>query len=403
MKMDRTRAATLGLLAPAALALAMSADTSYRFLGTALDITNETERALLCGVAEAAIVALTVYAWATRTKGPAYLAYAAVLVQAVPAFQVSGGVGGPVRVILGPVLLAVLLHLLLGLELRMSGDRSDGLMGAALREVRERVTASLGIGRRGADSAAIARSRAADRAVDLADAVAVAKGRTRTRRAARLAAAIDAARHGLDGAEADAAEAAIVSRVVRRKSVTGLAEIPVRHDWTATLAPRAAVVPAEVPAPAAVVPEPAELPAAEVPAVVPAEVPQVPPVQVPAPAAEVPQVPAEGPEVRAEVPPLALVAPEAPAPAGRSADVSALVKAGSADVPAERPAPARGAATRAVRQLIKGGTTDPETIRTDLEGRGLKVPTDRYIRRLVSEARNNGTVGRNNGTNGPYL
>lgn len=241
MPMTRTRAATAGLLVPAALALAMSADTSYRFLGTALDITNDVERALLCGVAEAAIVALTVYAWATRTKGPAYLAYAAVLVQAVPAFQVSGGVGGPVRVVLGPVLLAVMLHLLLGLELRMSGEKSDGILGAALRELRERVTAYLGIGRRGADSAAIARSRAADRAVDLADLVAVAKPGTRkhSRRAAKLAAAIDAARHGLDATEATEAEAAIVSRVVRRKSVAGLATIATRHDWTATLpAPR---------------------------------------------------------------------------------------------------------------------------------------------------------------------
>ena len=236
----RAKAATLGLLAPAALALGMSADTSYRFLGTALAITDHTERALLCGVAEAAIVALTIYAWATRTKGPAYLAYAAVLVQSVPAFGVSGATGGPIRVILGPVLLAVMLHLLLGLELRMSGARSDSLAAAALRELRERVTASLGIGRRGADSAAIARSRAADRAVDLADQVADAKGkRARSRRAAKLAAAIDAARHGLESTEADAAEAVIVSRVVRRKSVAGLATIATRHDWTATLsAPR---------------------------------------------------------------------------------------------------------------------------------------------------------------------
>lgn len=235
-RMSRTQAATWGLLVPASLSLAMSADTSYRFLETALQITNETERLILCGVAEAAIIALTVYAWATRTKGPAYLAYAAVLVQAIPAFQVSGGVGGPVRVVLGPVLLAVLLHLLLGLELRMSGAKSNGLLASALRELRERLTAFLGIGRRGADSAAIARSRAADRAVDLADAVASAKwDRTRARRAAKLAAAMDAARHGLDADEAAEAEALIVARVVRRKSVTGLAEIQARHDWAVSL------------------------------------------------------------------------------------------------------------------------------------------------------------------------
>jgi hypothetical protein len=237
MEVNRTKAALFGLLVPTALALGMSADTSYRFMKTALEITGHGERAVLCGTAEAAIIALTVYAWATRTKAPAYLAYAAVLVQAIPAFRVSGAVGGPVRVIFGPVLLAVMLHLLLGLEVRMSGRKRDGLVASALRELRERLTAYLGIGRRGADSAAIARSRAADRAVNLADQVATAKPGTNrhARLSARLAAAIDAARHGLSPAEADRAEAAIVARVVRRKSVAGLAAIDVTHDWTSAL------------------------------------------------------------------------------------------------------------------------------------------------------------------------
>jgi hypothetical protein len=241
-RMSRTQAATWGLLVPAALALAMSADTSYRFMETALQITDETERMILCGVAEAAIVALTVYAWATRTKGPAYLAYAAVLVQAVPAFTVSGSVGGPVRVVLGPVLLAVLLHLLLGLELRMSGARSNGLLASAMRELRERLVAFLGIGRRGADSAAIARSRAADRAVALADRVAAARTkRGRNRLSARLAEQIDAARHGLTPEQAERAEAAIVARVVRRKSAASLAGTNARHDWSLSLVPAPAV------------------------------------------------------------------------------------------------------------------------------------------------------------------
>lgn len=249
-RMSRTQAATWGLLVPAAMAMAMSADTSYRFLETALQIINHTERVVLCGVAEAAIVALTVYAWATRTKGPAYLAYAVVLVQAIPAFTVSGGVGGPVRVAFGPVLLAVLLHLLLGLELRMSGEASNGLLATALRELRERLVAFLGIGRRGADSAAIARSRAADRAVDLADRLEAAKpgSRKHTRLTARLAAEIDAARHGLSPADATDAEAAIVARVVRRKSVKSLATIKSRHDWTLSLVPAPAVPLSPVPA-----------------------------------------------------------------------------------------------------------------------------------------------------------
>lgn len=238
MAVNRTRAAALGLLLPTSLGLGMSADTSYRFLGTALQITGHGERGVLCGTAESAVIALTVYAWATRTRIPAYLAYAAVLVQAIPAFRISGAVGGPVRVIFGPVLLAVMLHLLLGLELRMSGRKSDGLVASAFRELRERLTAYLGIGRRGADSAAIARSRAADRAVDLVDRVAAAKegGWNHGRLSARLAASIDAARHGLSPADADRAEAAIVARVVRRKSVTSLASIGVTHDWTTSLA-----------------------------------------------------------------------------------------------------------------------------------------------------------------------
>ena len=173
-----------------------------------------------------------------------------------------------------------------------------------------------------------------------------------------------------------------MARVVRRKSVAGLATISVRHDWTATLAPRTAEVPEPAELPTAVVPAEVPAPAPEVPAPAPAEVPAV----VPAATAEVPQVPAE-------VPPLALVTPEAPAPSGRSADVSALVKAGSAEVPAERPAPSRGAATRAARDLIAAGTTDPGTIRERLEGRGIVPPSERYIRRLVSNARNNDRTG----------
>ncbi|WP_217552030.1 hypothetical protein [Streptomyces sp. GbtcB6] len=229
----RKLAATLGLLVPAVMALGMSADTSYRFLGTVLRITAPAERGALCGTAEAAVIALALYAWAAGARSAAWLAYGVVLVQAVPAFEISGGMGGAVRTALGPVLLAVLLHLLLGLELRLSGTYRSGLVGDALREVRERLTAYLGIGRRGADSAAIARSRAADRAVVLADRVAGTKTGTRryARRTAALADAVDRARHGLNPKDSRAAESAIVARVVRRKSAGDLAVIDVRHDW----------------------------------------------------------------------------------------------------------------------------------------------------------------------------
>lgn len=223
----RAQIVTAGLLVPAALGLAMSASTSFRFAGVRLGITDLAERLTLCGTAEAAIVALTLHAWGTRSKVSAWLAYCLVGVQAIPAFSVSGGAGGLVRIVLGPVLLALCLHLLLGLELKFSGEKSTGLLATAGRELRERLVARLGIGRRGADSAAIARSRAADRAVQLAS------GRKLGKRAAtRLAVAIDSAQHGLGEADAAAAEAAIVARVVRRKSVAGLHSLEARHVWT---------------------------------------------------------------------------------------------------------------------------------------------------------------------------
>lgn len=223
---SRARIATAALVVPAAMALALSASTSYRFAGRTLGITDVAERMGLCGVAEALILGFTAHSWATKSKGSAWTAYAIVVVQAVPAFSVSGGAGGIVRIVLGPIALAVTLHRLLGIEAKLSGAVSNGLLASAGREIRERLTARLGIGRRGTDSADIARSRAADRAVRLAS-----RRKLGNRGAARLANAVDAARHGLAGLEADAAEAEVVARVVRRKSVADLHNLTARHQW----------------------------------------------------------------------------------------------------------------------------------------------------------------------------
>lgn len=166
------------------------------------------------------------------------------------ALQVAGSpLVAAVRFGGGPLAALLLFHSLLGLELRHQGGQSAGLLAAAGREIRERVTSRLGIGRRGADSAEIARSRAADRAVRLAS-----RRRLGSRAASRLAAAVDAARHGLNGIDAAAAEASIVDRVVRRKSVAGLHGISVRHVWAtsaqgATQGPRTGAAPTIYPTP----------------------------------------------------------------------------------------------------------------------------------------------------------
>lgn len=246
---SRARIATAALVVPAVMSLALSASTSYRYAGQHLAITDVAERMALCGVAEALILGFTAHSWATKSKGSAWTAYAIVCVQAVPAFAVSGGTGGIVRIVLGPIALAVTLHRLLGIEAKLSGAVSNGLLASAGREIRERLTARLGIGRRGADSAEIARSRAADRAVRLAS-----RRRLGNRASARLAVAIDAAQHGLGDADAARAEAAVVARVVRRKSVAGLHGISVRHVWAtsaqgSTQGPHAGALPALYPLP----------------------------------------------------------------------------------------------------------------------------------------------------------
>lgn len=233
----RAKLAATALAPSGLLALGLSAQTSYRYLGTTLAVTQTWERFALCGVAESAILGFTTYAALTKTKFPAYLAYGVVLVQAIPAYSLSGGSGGTVRVALGPVLLAVVLHFLLGISKKVNRTRSTGLLASFGREIRERVTARLGIGRRGADSAAIARSRAADRAVRLASGRKLGK-----RAAARLAVAIDAAQHGLGELDAAAAEASIVARVVRRKSVADLHRLTARHVWSTSTASAAVSV-----------------------------------------------------------------------------------------------------------------------------------------------------------------
>lgn len=143
------------------------------------------------------------------------------------ALQVAGSpMVAAVRFGGGPLAALLLFHSLLGLELRHQGTERESLIRSVLREARERIVSRLGIGRRGADSAAIARTRAADRAVKLA------AGRKLSQRAAvRLAVAVDAAQHGLGADEAAAAEASVVDRVVRRKSVAGLHGIAARHVW----------------------------------------------------------------------------------------------------------------------------------------------------------------------------
>lgn len=221
------------------------------------------ERALVFAAFEVVMLAFAVASRENRLKdGRSGWQHGATLffasLMSLMALQVAGSpLVAAVRFGGGPLAALLLFHSLLGLELRHQGTERESLIRAALQEARERLTARLGIGRRGADSAAIARSRAADRAVRLASA-----RRLGSRAAARLADAIDAAQHGLDEDAAAAAEAAIVARVVRRKSVAGLHALDAAHVWSASRTSTATDTPAaqsEAPGEVAL-PEPAQVP-----------------------------------------------------------------------------------------------------------------------------------------------
>lgn len=232
-------------------------NTAWHFAGDHLYITDSYTRVALCGAGEIVLISLALAARDNlrnplrRAAGlPGLLMWAVTAVLAVPAFAeassqaaaLGGGSGlsaGIVRTALGPIGAAFLWHLAMGIELRQrEGDaRSNGALARLSHRAQQMVLSWFGVADRDESAEEIARARAADRAVYLADRVALAPESSRRyrRRAARLAEAIDGARHGLEGADADAAESAIVGRIVRRKSVAALASIEAQHDWTASL------------------------------------------------------------------------------------------------------------------------------------------------------------------------
>ncbi|SDJ16063.1 hypothetical protein SAMN04488074_101668 [Lentzea albidocapillata subsp. violacea] len=161
-----------GFYAVALMSIGVSVDTSWRFFEQRLGITDVVERVVLFSVMEAALVAC---GWAMRggvrqngRPGPARLvAWALTAFAAFAAFSLSGPVAGTARVLLGPVLGLVMLHLALGIEIRASRQRTTTWARVG-RELRERVLSLLGLGDDGRDALARTRDKAALRAAKLA-------------------------------------------------------------------------------------------------------------------------------------------------------------------------------------------------------------------------------------------
>ncbi|MET9225855.1 hypothetical protein [Lentzea sp. NPDC003310] len=191
-----------GFYLVALMSIGVSVDTSWRFFEQRLGITDVVERVILFSVMEAALVAC---GWAMRggvrqngSPGPARLvAWALTAFAAFAAFSLSGPVAGFARVLLGPVLGLVMLHLALGIEIRATRQRTTTWARIG-RELRERLLSLLNLGDDGRDALARTRDKAALRAARLSVA-----SRWTPRRKARLRRALHASHVAHDPVQRD--------------------------------------------------------------------------------------------------------------------------------------------------------------------------------------------------------
>lgn len=156
-----------------AVAVGVSVDTSWRFFGGNLNITDLRERVLLFAVLEVALLAA---GWSMRAgvrrdghPGSArWIAWALCGMSAYMAIELSGPAEGLARVALGPVLALVALHQALGIEIKARIGQRTGTWARVAREMRERALSRLGLADDARDALQRTRERAAERAARLA-------------------------------------------------------------------------------------------------------------------------------------------------------------------------------------------------------------------------------------------
>ncbi|MFJ2174355.1 hypothetical protein ACIOHE_15755 [Streptomyces sp. NPDC087851] len=231
----------------AAVCTAYSGDTSWRFAETNLKMTDTTERAVMFGAGELALLACAVMARANKratatataagTPGvPGVLVWVITGVQIIPCYATSGFVGGTVRAVIGPVMAGLLWHLAMGLEIRVVRPEalSTGLPAVIGRELRERFLSCMGLATRDRTAEQITRDRATARAVHLA-AVLEARptGWGANRRRRRLAAAVARSGAGTDGVQRHR----LLQDLAARRTSGQLATVPVTSPWTVERVP----------------------------------------------------------------------------------------------------------------------------------------------------------------------
>ncbi|WP_245839340.1 hypothetical protein [Mycobacterium aquaticum] len=168
----RTPWVAFACYAVAAVSMTVSLNTSWRFFDVVLHIpTENAERWVMFAVAELALfvcgagMAVNVH----RTGHPGSfrtIVWAMCAAMAYMAWAMSSPGEALGRILLGPVLGTVMLHLGLGLELR-THHQDAGIAVRVGRELRERFLGRLGLGDDGRDAAQRTRDRKAYRAATL--------------------------------------------------------------------------------------------------------------------------------------------------------------------------------------------------------------------------------------------
>lgn len=169
---ERAPAITFACYFVALASLTVSLNTSWRFFAEVLHIpTVNGERLIMFTVAEMALIVsgagMAVNVRRTGQPGPfRVVVWGMCAVSGYMAWQMSDVGEGLARVILGPILGAIMLHLALGLELRTRHHRT-GTLARIGRELRERMLSRLGLADDERDALQRTRDRAAHRAAQL--------------------------------------------------------------------------------------------------------------------------------------------------------------------------------------------------------------------------------------------
>jgi hypothetical protein len=259
--LDGTPASVVVAAVAAVACTAYTADTSWRFAAQYLDMGSTAERAAMFAAAELALFACALLArqhirqTATddqpgRAGTPGLLVWVITGVQVIPAFAVSGTVGGIVRAFVGPFMAALLWHLAMGIEIRHArpGALRYGLLATIARELRERLLSWLGLATRDRSAEQITRDRWTVRAVTYAARLAdtpLGGGWWTTRRRSRLASRLSVAvGRAQVGAEPEQRRMLLELLAARRHAAT-LATVTLPSPWQADTAPDSAA--AELP------------------------------------------------------------------------------------------------------------------------------------------------------------